>query len=679
MGSFFKNINIGPKIFLGYGLTLALMTIVSIVVYFSITSIIDTSRMVDHTYQVISNAELADQAMVDMESGQRGFSITGDDKYLEPYNKAKDVFASLIENGKQLTSDNPAQVNRWDALYEIESKWVDEVAEPQIEVRRDVTKGADANAYFKEVSSRLVGKGIFDSIRGMLSALNTKFERENNNEGVQLITLLTLDLVNMETGQRGYLLSGKDESLEPFDQGQVNFKIHIAQLSENLSGSSVAEADLKALQSRVSDWISQAAQPEIDARKAMNLFPMTIEDLSEMMIKGKGKLYMDQMRAVLKDILDEEQSLIVIRTSEQNTASQTAKMVSIVGTLIAIVCGIIIATVITRGIVNPLRQTNNILRDIANGEGDLTKRLEVKNDDEVGQLSRHFNAFISKLQGIITEVVKSSNQLASTAEEMTQVSRESSRGISQQNSEIIQIATSINEMAATVEEVARNTENATSAAQNADNEAKSGNEFVKETLESIKMLVSDVSKSADTLDKLKQKSENIGTVLDVIKGIAEQTNLLALNAAIEAARAGEQGRGFAVVADEVRTLAGRTQNSTSEIEVIISELQTGAVQAFNVMETCRVRSDNTLEQGQQTGRFLDSVTNAINTILEMNTQIAVAAQEQSMVTQEVNRNITNIQSLTEETSAGAEQATASSQEVAKLSSKLQSLVAQFKI
>tara|TARA_R110001606_G_scaffold389355_1_gene555415 strand:- start:178 stop:2217 length:2040 start_codon:yes stop_codon:yes gene_type:complete len=679
MGLFFKNINIGPKIFLGYGLTLALMTIVSIVVYFSISSIIDTSRMVDHTHRVISNAKLAGQAMVDMETGQRGFLITGEDQYLEPFNNGKDAFASLIENGKRLTSDNPAQVNRWDAVNELESKWVKEVAEPEIEARRNVTKGADANAYFKEVSSRLVGKGIFDSIRGMLAALNAKFESENNIEGVQLITLLTLDLVNMETGQRGYLLSGKDESLEPFIQGQANFKIHVEQLSENLSGSSVDKADLNALQSRVGDWINQAAQPEIDARKAMNLFPMTIEDLSEMMIKGKGKFYMDQMRVVIKDILDEEKSLIAVRSSEQDTASQTAKIVIIIGSLIAIVCGIIIATVITRGIVNPLRQTNNILRDIANGEGDLTKRLEVKSDDEIGQLSLHFNAFIAKLQGIISEVVNSSNQLASTAEEMTQVSRESSRGISQQNSEIIQIATSVNEMAATVEEVARNTENATGAAQNADNEAKSGNALVKETLESIKMLVSDVSKSAETLDKLKQKSENIGTVLDVIKGIAEQTNLLALNAAIEAARAGEQGRGFAVVADEVRTLAGRTQNSTSEIEVIITELQTGAAQAFDVMETCRVRSNTTFEQGQQTGQFLGSVTKAINTILEMNTQIAVAAQEQSMVTQEVNRNITNIQDLTEETSAGAEQATVSSQEVAKLSSKLQSLVAQFKV
>lgn len=216
MGLFFKNINIGPKIFLGYGLTLALMTIVSTVVYLSITSMINTSGMVEHTYKVIGNAESASQAIVNMETGQRGFSITGEDQYLEPFTNGKDTFASLIENGKRLTSDNPAQVKRWDTLSELESKWVKEVAEPEIEARRAVTKGADANAYFKEVSSRLTGKGIFDSIRGMLAALNTKFERENNNQGVQLITLLTLDLVNMETGQRGYLLSGKDESLEPF-------------------------------------------------------------------------------------------------------------------------------------------------------------------------------------------------------------------------------------------------------------------------------------------------------------------------------------------------------------------------------------------------------------------------------------------------------------------------------
>ncbi|MCE2593672.1 methyl-accepting chemotaxis protein [Motilimonas cestriensis] len=675
----FNRMMIRQKIFAGYGLVLLLMAIVSTVVYLSISSISDASRWVNHTYDVIRNADSVNAAMVDMETGQRGFMITGKDEYLEPYNSGKARFNELISKGKQLTSDNPAQVERWNEVNELKSKWLEEVAEPEIAARRLVSQGAKANQHFKEVSSRTVGKQIFDSIRAMLAGLNSKFDSEGNTSGAQLVTLLTLDLVNMETGQRGFLLTGLDESLEPFNQGQQSLKGHIEQLRSGLAYSAVSAADVDALQNRIADWIKQAAQPEIDARREMSRFPMTIENISDMMAQGKGKLYMDQTRQVLKDIVDAEEVLIVIRGETQLAASQTAKTVSIMGTFIAIAMGIVIAIVIAKGIVGPLRQANVILGDIAKGEGDLTRRLVIHSHDEVGQLSNHFNAFMAKLESIIAEVVSSSNQLVKAAEEMTQVSHESSKGLNQQNSETTQLASAINQMALTIEEVAHNTESATLAAKNADNEAMSGNQLVVETLNSIKTLALDVGSAADVIDKLKLQSESIGKVLDVIKGIADQTNLLALNAAIEAARAGEQGRGFAVVADEVRTLAQRTQDSTSEIEVIISELQAGAEQAVNVMETSRVNSSTTLAQGEQTGKFLNSVTLAINTILELSTQIATAAQEQSSVTKEVSRNIVNIKNVAEETSAGAEQTRITSQEVAKLSSNLQRLVAQFKV
>ena len=676
---FFSNLNVARKISSGFTLIFILMVIVCIIVYFSITAITQASRWVNHTYEVIRTAESVSAAMIDMETGQRGFMIKGKEIYLEPFNSGKNNVSHLIATGRDLTSDNPSQIARWDEVKALQEKWITEVADPEIAARRIVTQGHTANKYFTEVSSRTVGKNIFDNIRELLAALNTTLQNENNNQGSQLITRLTLDLVNMETGQRGYLLTGKDESLEPFVQGQASFRVHISQLKQLISRSSISQSDLQALENRVGDWITQAAQLEIDARRAMNEYPMTIEDIAIMMEQGNGKMYMDLIRGKLKDIVAAEEVLIVVRGEEQVVASQLAKTASIIGTLIALIVGIVITRLIVIGIVNPIVQTNLILKDIANGQGDLTKRLAVNSTDEIGQLSGHFNNFMNKLQSVITDVVHSANQLSVSAEQMSQVSAESNQGISQQNNETIQVATAITEMSSTIEEVARNTENATNAAINADHEAQSGSRFVDETMDSIKALAAEIDSSSEVLDTLKSHSEGIGTVLDVIKSIADQTNLLALNAAIEAARAGEQGRGFAVVADEVRTLAKRTQDSTSEIERIISDLQSGADQAVSVMQSSKAKSNTTVEKGQQTSEVLLSVITAINTVLDMNTQIGTAAQEQSAVTQEVSGNITNIQTISEKTALGADLANRASQEVANLSSELQRLVSQFKV
>jgi methyl-accepting chemotaxis protein len=217
--------------------------------------------------------------------------------------------------------------------------------------------------------------------------------------------------------------------------------------------------------------------------------------------------------------------------------------------------------------------------------------------------------------------VSSAKQLATAAEEMTVVSSQSSKGLLRQNNETIQVATAVNEMSSVVEKVTRNTENANIAASNANNELKAGKVLVDETLTSIRTLSVDVENSADALDRLKVHSESIGTMLDVIKNIAAQTNLLALNAAIEAARAGEPRRGFAVVADEVRTLAKRTQDSTSEIENIITKLQSGAEEAVSVMESSRSKSSISLQKAGQDGEFLSSISSTINTILDMSTQL----------------------------------------------------------
>jgi methyl-accepting chemotaxis protein len=677
--NFLNKMRLGKKIYAGYIIILILMTSVSVVVYSSITSIIDASKWVNHTYEVIRTGEDVSSAMVDMETGQRGFMVTGKDEYLEPYNSGNTRFDRLIKKGQGLTSDNPAQVKRWKEVAELKTQWLQEVAHPEIEARRQVSLGANAIANFKTISARTVGKDIFDGIRGVLANLEAKFQQSNSTQGTQLITLLTLDLVNMETGQRGFLLTGKEESLEPYNDGQQSFQQNIKKLGSVLLRTSVTRKETLELQSRVNNWLSKAAQPEIDARHEMNRYPSTIDDISIMMEQGKGKLLMDTTRAQIREIVAEEEKLIIVRGDQQAASSAFGIGVTIIGTLLAITIGSAIAFFIVRGIMRPINATNSILKDIAEGQGDLTKRVAITSGDEIGEMGDYFNAFVTKLQGIIKEVVESAIQLSVAAEQMSKVTTATSEGLNRQNSEIVQVATAMTEMTATVDEVARNSQGASDAASSADKEAKSGNQVVSTTINTINELAGDVENSAMILEKLKGDSENISAVLDVIKNIADQTNLLALNAAIEAARAGEQGRGFAVVADEVRTLAQRTQDSTSEIENLISALQKGADSAVNAMQQNRTKAAETVEQAAQAGEFLESITQGVSTILDMNSQIAVSSEEQAAVAQEINRSIVSIQGISNETSAGATQTSESSKEVAILGNRLRQLVEQFRV
>jgi methyl-accepting chemotaxis protein len=328
-------------------------------------------------------------------------------------------------------------------------------------------------------------------------------------------------------------------------------------------------------------------------------------------------------------------------------------------------------------IINNLGRVEKATKKIA--DGDLTARLEIKGNDEMQLIATDFNSMAEKFEALVQQIVSATSQLAAASEEVAVISKESATNLNKQRSEIEQVATAMNEMSATVQEVARSAGDAAGAAANADNEAKAGNSIVGQASNSIDALAREVENAAEVIQQLASDSESIGSVLDVIKGIAEQTNLLALNAAIEAARAGEQGRGFAVVADEVRTLAGRTQESTQEIESMIDKLQSGAKNAVTAMEAGQEKATIGVDQTKQAGEALAAIIRAVTTINEMNTHIASAAEQQTATTEEMNKNIININRLADETATSAEQSTTASGELSNLASNLQNLVSQFKI
>ena len=312
-------------------------------------------------------------------------------------------------------------------------------------------------------------------------------------------------------------------------------------------------------------------------------------------------------------------------------------------------------------------------------EGDLTVEVKIDAKDEMQLIATDMNLMIEKTNALVSQVISAANQVVLSSDQSGASSEDTRDGVNQQNMELELVATAMNEMSATVHEVANNAASTAEATRNADKEANNGRSVVNQTIQSINTLSGEMQQASDVIRQLEADTESIGSVLDVIRGIAEQTNLLALNAAIEAARAGEQGRGFAVVADEVRTLASRTQDSTQEIQTMIEKLQLGSCNAVKVMDEGNQQTEKTVTLAAEAGTALESITEAVEHITQMNEQIASAAEEQSSVAEEINRNVVNVRDIAENTVGNANQTAESSVALKAIASQLQGLVAEFKV
>ncbi|CAI8975622.1 Methyl-accepting chemotaxis protein TlpQ [Pseudomonas chlororaphis] len=347
--------------------------------------------------------------------------------------------------------------------------------------------------------------------------------------------------------------------------------------------------------------------------------------------------------------------------------------------LLAAVLGLLLVWLMARSVTRPILGVAHMLEDIASGEGDLTRRLAYDKKDELGQLAGWFNRFLDKLQPIIAEVKRSVQDARGTADQSSAIATQTSAGMEQQYRQVDQVATASHEMSATAQDVARSAAQAAQAARDADQATRQGLSVIDRTTASIDHLAADMSTAMTQVEGLAANSEKIGTVLEVIRAIAEQTNLLALNAAIEAARAGEAGRGFAVVADEVRNLARRTQESVEETRQVIEELQSGTQDVVGSMGNSHRQAQGSVEQVGQAVTALRQIGDAVTVISDMNLQIASAAEEQSAVAEEINNNVATIRDVTESLSEQANESARVSQSLNSLANQQQSLMDQFRV
>ncbi|MCS3470384.1 methyl-accepting chemotaxis protein [Pseudomonas sp. JUb42] len=379
----------------------------------------------------------------------------------------------------------------------------------------------------------------------------------------------------------------------------------------------------------------------------------------------------------LNTIVDSNNRQIDESAMQARHIATSANWVLYSGVAVAFLAAIGLGLLITRLISPPITQAVGFAQRIA--AGDLTQQIKSANTDETGQLLNALNAMQGSLKGTLAQIAAASTQLASAATELSTITQDSSHSLNQQNAEIQQAATAVTEMTTAVEEVARNAISTSEASSAASSESATGRDQARDAVTAITNVNAEINKSTGLVETLAGQVRDIGKVLEVIRSIAEQTNLLALNAAIEAARAGEQGRGFAVVADEVRALAARTQASTTEIESMISAVHSSADQAVAAMGSSRTLAANTQELARATGESLERIAASVAGINDRNLIIASASEEQAQVAREVDRNLINIQDLSNNTAEGARSSNAASQELSKLASSFDVLVARFKL
>ncbi|TDV60332.1 methyl-accepting chemotaxis protein [Pseudomonas sp. LP_7_YM] len=640
MKSWFANISVNMKLTLGFGVVLVFTALLALIGWTSLGNMTYRSDRVADIMQL--NNRLSDLRITRLQ-----YMISnGDEAVAQNVQTALDTFKAQ-QQFLQGTFTNPANVVPIKALgeqiraYEVSLNKMREGYRASTQVRADM--GVDA----------VKAAGLIAAINDDVTKLDAADERRFAQYQAAIKAREDVMLVRYEV--RGYTANPNDKT-EDAAARQLDTAISGLEQLNATFGSAQADR-LKQLETSLTGYRTsvlgfKAANDSINTARA------------EMTDEGAA-------------IVKLSQQLVDLQTTLGNADTHQARMLQIGGTLLALIFGALAAVIITRQITRPLQETLEVVDRIAGG--DLTHNLIVTRRDELGVLQTGIQRMGTTLRELIGGIRDSVTQIASAAEELSAVTEQTSAGVNSQKVETDQVATAMHEMSATVHEVARNAEQASVAASDADKQARDGDRVVGEAITQIEKLASEVLRSTDAMSVLEQESNKIGKVMDVIKAVAEQTNLLALNAAIEAARAGEAGRGFAVVADEVRGLAQRTQQSTEEIEGLVAGLQNGTRQVSDIMLSSRNLTESSVALTRKAGTSLESITNTVSNIQAMNQQIAAAAEQQSSVAEEISRSILNVRDVSEQTAAASEETAASSVELARLGNQLQMLVSHFRV
>ncbi|MEE9679125.1 methyl-accepting chemotaxis protein [Pseudomonas moraviensis] len=639
MNSWFGNISVNMKLGLGFGLVLALTCVLALTGWTSLGGLIDRSNWMSDITQL--NAGLTKLRVVRLQ-----YMLTNGDE-----TAAQNVQTTL----ESFAAQQQALISKFKSPENV--KLLKQQAATIAEYQTSLNKMR--NAYRTGNSARdtmsVNAQNAYNLIESISQRVQQSELSDQRFEQFQAVTAAKEAFILARYEVRGYTATSNAET-EQKAVGQIDAAI--ASLKPLNAQFAASQQDaLRQLETALTSYRSalmaykNANTEAVQARKEMTDQGTTIVALSE--------------------------QLYQIQLDRRDAESAQARTFQLISTLLALLVGVIAAVIITRQITRPLQDTLAVVERIASG--DLTQNVTVTRRDELGVLQQGIARMGVTLRDLISGIRDGVTQIASAAEELSAVTEQTSAGVNSQKVETDQVATAMHEMTATVQEVARNAEEASQAAAAADGEAREGDKVVNEAIAQIERLASEVVRSTEAMSVLQQESDKIGSVMDVIKAVAEQTNLLALNAAIEAARAGEAGRGFAVVADEVRGLAQRTQKSTEEIEGLVAGLQNGTQQVSAVMNNSRALTDSSVALTRKAGASLENITRTVSNIQSMNQQIAAAAEQQSAVAEEISRSIINVRDVSEQTAAASDETAASSVELARLGGQLQQMVSHFRV
>ncbi len=678
-----NNLRLRTKLLIGFSLPLVAILAMAFFANLGITSLLKVSNSIQSEYGLMDKTKSIKSNMIEMESGMRGYLISGNEELLGRYIEGQKAFELTVAGLKHDLANEQAQQSKVRQIEQLKSQWISEAAEPQINLRKEVAKGEKAMSVFTELSKRTIGAEIMTEIRATLTEVARGADEKYDRDGYELTNSILTSLINQETGQRGFLLNGVESELEPYQQGQKDFNHHLSALREHFQGTFY---DTLPLLSKLDDvealskkWRSQAADPEIAARHEVNKVSATMADITALIEQGTGNRTMSSIQTLIDELIEEELALIEQQLAAAESDADSASLAGMIATLMSLILTGVMTAWIVREVQSQVGgEPSNIARlTRAVSEGDLTSSQLSSKD--VNSIHASVIAMTRQLSTTISHVKQAVQTQTSSAEALSVVAEQTHSNVKYQIEAADSVATAIDEMLVTASSVAESASKAAVSASEAEKQVKESNEKAKGAADGVINLSDSLNDTSRKVQELASSAENITDILNVIKGIADQTNLLALNAAIEAARAGEHGRGFAVVADEVRSLAKSTQASTLEIEQMISRVQGEASGAVDSMMEGQEQAASIVEQTMDVQEALDNILSMVLNITDLTSQIAAASEQQSVTSNEVGNRSQEIRSQSLQTGEGAEQISLATRELKALSASLTEEISYFRL